>query len=32
MSLTRRMLKEMGIEDANIEKIIAAHAETVGAL
>lgn len=32
MSLTRKMLKEMGIQDANIEKIIAAHAETVGAL
>lgn len=32
MSLTRRMLKEMGLEDENIEKIIEAHTDTVDAL
>ncbi len=32
MALSRKMLKEMGIEDACIEKIISAHAETVDAL
>lgn len=32
MSLTRKMLKEMGVEEELIEEIIAAHAETVGAL
>lgn len=32
MSLSRKMLKEMGIADEQIEKIISAHAETVDAL
>lgn len=32
MSLTRKMLKEMGINDENIESIISAHSETVEAL
>ncbi len=32
MALTRKMLKEMGISDENIEKIILAHSETVEAL
>lgn len=32
MSLTRKMLKEMGISDENIENIISAHSETVEAL
>lgn len=32
MSLTRKMLKEMGISDENIESIISAHSETVEAL
>ena len=32
MSLTRRMLKAMGIEDEKIDEIITAHTETVDAL
>lgn len=32
MSLTRRMLKAMGIEDEKIDEIITAHSETVDAL
>ncbi len=32
MSLTRRMLKAMGIEDEKIDEIINAHTETVNAL
>ena len=32
MSLTRKMLKAMGIEDEKIDQIIEAHAETVDAL
>ena len=32
MALTRTMLKAMDIEKENIEKIIAAHTETVDAL
>lgn len=32
MSLTRKMLKEMGISEENIENIISAHSETVEAL
>lgn len=32
MALTRKMLKELGIEEESIEKIIAAHSETVEAL
>lgn len=32
MALTRKMLKEMGIQEDNIEKIIMAHSETVDAL
>lgn len=32
MSLTRRMLKAMGIEDEKIDEIISAHTETVDAL
>lgn len=32
MSLTRKMLKAMGIEEEKIEQIIEAHAETVDAL
>ncbi len=32
MALTRKMLKELGIEDEAIEKIITAHSETVTAL
>lgn len=32
MSLTRRMLKAMGIEDEKIDEIISAHSETVDAL
>lgn len=32
MSLTRRSLKAMGIEDEKIDEIISAHAETVDAL
>lgn len=32
MSLTRRMLKAMGIEDEKIDEIITAHRETVDAL
>lgn len=31
MSLTRKMLKEMGISDENIESIISAHTETIDA-
>ena len=32
MSLTRRLLKELALENSAIERIIAAHAETVDAL
>ena len=32
MSLTRKMLKAMGIEDEKIDQIIEAHTETVDAL
>lgn len=32
MSLTRKMLKAMGIEEEKIEQIIEAHTETVDAL
>ena len=31
-SLTRKMLKAMGIEDEKIDQIIEAHSETVDAL
>ena len=32
MSLTRKMLKAMGIEEEKIDQIIEAHSETVDAL